>query len=75
MGYEIALKNKETALKIAELLVDEEYCVMLSREENLYIINYEYAQYSNRNEVVFMPRDEFEMKYVEIVNEDEDSLL
>ena len=56
-------------------MVDEEYCVMLSREENLYIINYEYAQYSNRNEVVFMPRDEFEMKYVEIVNEDEDSLL
>lgn len=71
MGYEIALRTKEAALKIAELLVDEEYCVMLSREENLYVINYEYAQYSNRNDVVFMPRDEFEMKYVEIVNEDD----
>ena len=71
MRYEIAFKNKESAFKVAELLVDEEYCVMLSREEDLYVINYEYAQDSNRNDVVFMPRDEFEMKYVEIVNEDD----
>lgn len=70
MKHEIALQNKETAFKIASLLVDEEYCVMVSREESLYIINYEYSENSNRNYVVFMPRDEFEFKYCEI-KEDE----
>ena len=49
MEHEIALHDKETALKIANILVDEDYAVMISREENLYIINYIYAQYSDRN--------------------------
>ena len=40
MRNEIALHDKETALKIANILVDEEYVVMISREEDLYIINY-----------------------------------
>lgn len=70
MKQEIALQNKETAFKIASLLVDEEYCVMVSREENLYIINYEYSENSNRNYVVFMPRDEFEFKYYKIAEDE-----
>ena len=57
---EIAITNKETALKIAELLLSEEYCVMMSREEDLYIINYEWSWYSDRNEMVFLSREKFE---------------
>lgn len=64
--HEIAIKNKEKALEILSTLVDEEYCVMFSREEDLYIINYEYSEYSDRNNVVFMSKDEFEEKYIEI---------
>lgn len=64
--HEIAIKNKEKALEVLGTLVDEEYCVMFSREEDLYIINYEYSEYSDRNNVVFMNRDEFEEKYIEI---------
>lgn len=64
--HEIAIKNKEKALEVLGTLVDEEYCVMFSREEDLYIINYEYSEYSDRNNVVFMSRDEFEEKYIEI---------
>lgn len=64
--HEIAIKNKEKALEVLDTLVDEEYCVMFSREEDLYIINYEYSEYSDRNNVVFMSRDEFEEKYIEI---------
>ena len=64
--HEIAIKNKEKALEVLSTLVDEEYCVMFSREEDLYIINYEYSEYSDRNNVVFMSKDEFEEKYIEI---------
>lgn len=71
MRYEIAVSNKESALKIVGLLVEEEYCVMLSREENLYVINYEYAPNADRNYVTFMPRDEFETKYCEIIEDEE----
>lgn len=64
--HEIAIKNKEKALEVLGILVDEEYCVMFSREEDLYIINYEYSEYSDRNNVVFMSKDEFEEKFIEI---------
>lgn len=64
--HEIAIKNKEKALEVLGILVDEEYCVMFSREEDLYIINYEYSEYSDRNNVVFMSKDEFEEKFIEM---------
>lgn len=64
--HEIAIKDKEKALEVLSTLVDEEYCVMFSREEDLYIINYEYSEYSDRNNVVFMSKDEFEEKFIEI---------
>lgn len=55
---ELALGSKEIALEIMDKLIDEHYVVMLSREENLYIVNYEYSHNSDRNEVVFMSIDE-----------------
>lgn len=66
---EIAVSDKESAMKIANILVDEEYCVMLSREEDLYIIDFEYSEYSDRNNVIFMDRETFEQKFKEIVKE------
>lgn len=63
---EIAIRNKEAAMRVISCLVEEEYCVMLSREEDLYIIDFEYSEYSNRNNVVFMSREDFEQKFEEI---------
>jgi len=71
MDNTIAIHDKETALKIIELLIDEEYCVMLSREEELYIINYEYSKYSDRNNIVFMQRDEFETNYCRVMDDND----
>lgn len=68
---EIAIHSKENAIKIAEILLEENYVVMLSREEDLYIINFEYSQYSDRNDVVFMDRETFEQEYIEINNLEE----
>lgn len=70
MENEIAVHDKEVALKIIDLLVDQAYVVMLSREENLYIINYLYSQYSDRNDVVFMDREEFDTNYYQITDEE-----
>lgn len=63
---EIAIRNKEAAMRVVSCLVEEEYCVMLSREEDLYIIDFEYSEYSDRNNVVFMSREDFEEKFEEI---------
>ena len=70
MRNEIAFRNKENALKVAEILVEEDNCVLLSKEEDLYVVNYEYSQYSDRNDVIFMDREEFESKYYELVEEE-----
>ena len=68
MMNEIALGKKDVALKIIDLLVEEDYVVMLSKEESLYIISFEYSQNSDRNGVVFMPIDEFEQNYMSVEN-------
>ena len=73
MRDEIAIRDKNTALQIANLLVDEEYCVMISREEDLYIINYIYSEYSDRNNVVFMNREEFDTDYYQRIAEGNDN--
>ena len=70
MRNEIAFRNKENALKVAEILVEEDNCVLLSKEEDLYVVNYEYSQYSDRNNIIFMDREEFESKYYELVEEE-----
>lgn len=63
---EIAIRNKEATMRVVSCLVEEEYCVMLSREEDLYIIDFEYSEYSDRNNVIFMSREDFEQKFEEI---------
>ena len=60
---EIAFDNHENAMKVAQMLLDEHYVVMLSREENLFILNYEYSHFCDRNDVVFMRKDEFEEEF------------
>ena len=55
---EIACHSFEDAQKIAEVLLKNDYVVMISREEKLYIVNYIWTQnYANRNEVCFLSRD------------------
>lgn len=72
MHNEIAVQDKESALEIVKILIEEEYCVLLSKEESLYIINYEYSEYSDRNNVIFMNREVFEDKYIEIEENNND---
>ena len=61
MKYEIAVHSYEDAQVLAELLLKNDYIVMLSREEDLYIVNYIWSpNNANRNDVVFMTQENFE---------------
>ena len=59
---EIACKSFENATKLAELLIKENYVVMLSSEEDLTIVNFLFGglNHADRNEVCFQYREEVE---------------
>jgi len=63
MRNEIAFKTIDSAMACMKLLINENYVCMLSCEEKLYIVNYEWTQYCDRNEVSFMLKEELEDKY------------
>lgn len=66
---ELSFYNHKKGLEVAKTLIDEHYVVLLSYEENLLIVNWEYSPESDRNDVVFMGREEFEEEYVEVTEE------
>ena len=73
---EIALDKYEDVAKILPILVNNGYATMVTREEDLWIVSYIYAEdtyceQANRNNVVLMDRGIFELDYEERVHEDE----
>lgn len=71
MKNEIAFETAEAALSTAKNMVEGgNYVVMLSREEDLWILNYEWSETCNRNDVVFISREDFEEKFCEVTDED-----
>ena len=58
---ELVFDCYEAAIYVAMILLKYgHYVVMLSREEQLWIVNYQYSDTCNRNDVVFMSREDFE---------------
>lgn len=70
MAKELVFANREAAFEVAKLLLEECYVVMLSREDAFYILNFEYSEYCDRNDVVFMSREDFEDRYFKKAEED-----
>lgn len=69
---ELAFETAEAAFETArQMLTEGHYVVMLSREEQLWILNYEYSDLNDRNDVVYMRRDEFYEKFCEMEEEHE----
>lgn len=59
---EIAFESREDALAVASKLLDAGYVVMISREEKLTIVNYNWASpFANRNDFVFISKDSYFM--------------
>ena len=65
MNNELSFYNHERGMAVAKALLDEHYVVLLSYEEDLLILNYEWSPHADRNDMVFMRRDEFEEEFFE----------
>ena len=66
----IAVHDYDQACALAKILMDNDYVVMLSIEEQLYIVSAIWSEHhANRNDVVFMDRYGFEEKYVEVMKD------
>ena len=60
MRNEITFHNHQKGLGVAKALLDESYVVMLSYEEDLLVVNYEWTpDGADRNGVVFMSQEKF----------------
>lgn len=59
---ELAFKDHNRGFEVAKNLLEESYVVMLSYEEDLLIVNWEWCPtpQANRNCVVFMSQEEYE---------------
>lgn len=61
---ELAFETAEAAFEtVRQMLTSGHYVVMLSREEQLWIVNYVYSDLCDRNDAVFMTREELESEY------------
>ena len=73
MTNELAFETPEAAFEtVRQMLTKGHYVVMLSREEQLWIVNYEYSDLNDRNDMVFMRQDEFDEKFAVIDEEDDE---
>lgn len=64
---ELVFITPEAAFEtVRQLLTEGNYVVMLSREEQFWIVNYIYSDRCDRNDAVFMRREEFEEKFCEV---------
>ena len=60
--HEIAVDSWEDAITIARILIKNKNAVMITEEENLFILNWVWCDGSqaDRNKVVFTSREEYE---------------
>ena len=57
---EAVFTNYEDAAEVARCLLKNNYCVMLSREEDLWILNYIWSPHADRNDMIFADRGSYE---------------
>lgn len=64
---QIVLDTKEQAQTVAEILLENNNIVMVSREEEFYVLNwiFSFDSQPHRSNVVFMALDEFEERFYE----------
>lgn len=68
--FNVVIHDYDQACALAKILMDNDYVVMLSMEEQLYIVSAIWSErHADRNDVMFMDRYEFEEKYVEVMKD------
>ena len=68
---ELVFETPDAAFEtVRQMLTRGHYIVMLSREEQFWIVNYQYSDTCSRNDVVFMSREDFEEKFCEVAKDE-----
>lgn len=68
---ELVFETPEAAFEtVRQMLTKGHYVVMLSREEQFWIVNYIYSDRCVRNDAVFMSREYFDETFCEVTDED-----
>ena len=52
---ELTFEEFDDAVTVAKILMKNGYVVMLSMEEELYVLNFIWSEHCDRNEVIFKP--------------------
>lgn len=57
----LAFHSFEEAAAVQKILLENGYCVMMSREEHLWLLNWVWTeQFADRNDVIFINRAQYE---------------
>lgn len=60
----LAFHSFEEAAAIQKILLENGYCVMMSREEHLWLLNWVWTeQFADRNGVIFINRAQYECEW------------
>lgn len=75
MSTELVFYSIEDATDVASKLLKNGYVTMLSAEGDFYVVNAIWSSNdADRNDVVFMSREEFDEEYTAIVTDDEETV-
>lgn len=76
MSVELVFYSIEDATDVASKLLKNGYVTMLSAEGDFYVVNAIWsANDADRNDVVFMSREEFDEEYTAIVPDEDDNTM
>ncbi len=76
MSVELVFYSIEDATDVASKLLKNGYVTMLSAEGDFYVVNAIWsANDADRNDVVFMSREEFDEEYTAIVPDEDDDAM
>lgn len=58
----LVFDNYDDAITVQKILLEQGYCVMMGREEQLWTLNWVWTEIADRNGVIFINRAEYECK-------------
>ena len=60
----LASESYEDAAAVQKVLLENGYCVMMSREEHLWLLNWVWTEhFADRNDVIFINRGQYEYEW------------
>lgn len=59
----LVFDSYEAAADAQKILLDNNYCVLITREENLFCLNWIWSENSDRRDVLFMNREDYDWEW------------